>query len=151
MDLSIYYSYWQKYKDSLNLVKSIHNVDVFDIEETMSYIKRQGKGPHLVVEDPSIDTAGRSVDNIVDNTTSAILVLEKLKIRTDKATDRNTLLVNTFNVARDIQKQMLSDAESGCGFLRGLQYNKFSLDKVGPLGDSLYGWRLQFIIKSPLI
>jgi len=150
MDLGNYYNYWKKYRDEVKLVTSIHNVDIFDLNETMNYVKNQGKGPHLVVEDPSVRSGGNSVDNVVEVAVAAILVIDKLHIRKDKAKDRNQLLIDTFEIAKQIKIQMLADAEEGCTMLRGLQYRRFELDKVGPLSDSLYGWRLQFEYHTPL-
>lgn len=150
MDLGTYYAYWQKYMTDPELVKSIKNIDIFDLEETLSYIKKQGAGMHLAIEDPSVGTGGNSVDNVLESYVGAVVILGKLNIRKDKAAERNQLLVDTFAIAQQIKIQMLKDAEAGCGMLHGLQYNRFELDKVGPLGDSLYGWRLQFELRTSL-
>lgn len=141
-DLTLYYSYFEKYK--IGNVLTVHYVDVFELGETLTKIKSQGDGFHLAVEDPSVPTTGNNFDNAIDRFIGAVVVLGKLTMRKDKVADRNKLLADTFTIAQAIKKQMMTDSALGCGLLRDLQFKAFELDKVGPLGESLYGWRLQF-------
>lgn len=142
--LDQFYEYWNQFLDS-KLINKIYLIDIFELGETLNAIKSQQKGLSLAVEDPSFRDGGNSIDNLNTTITGAIVVLSKIDIRKDKNAERRLALSQSLNAINTIKKQMLKDSvDQPC--LRNLQYRTIETDKIGPLGDSLYGWRMQFDI-----
>lgn len=148
MDLEYYYSAWSEFKE-LSIVNDIHNVDVWDIASTMSKIKSLPAGTvHMVIEDPSVSTKSANADHAEDLYSGAILLLQSVGAKSCNADNRNKLLIDLHNRCQNVKKTLISKKQSNQALWNGLVIGSFEMNKVGPISESLYGWRLQFDIKS---
>jgi hypothetical protein len=74
-----------------------------------------------------------------------ILVLAKAKSTTDMNSIEDTKDL-TFSVVEEIISWMLNEMEERgyCGPFQNLELSSFSFNEIGPIGATLYGWKLTF-------
>jgi hypothetical protein len=144
MNVITYQDYFQKFITA-GLVNSMYEIDLLDLD-TASNDLRSGKykPDHLVLESFTVLTMETNADTIFDQFHGAILVLSPASLRTFGQTDKTNLLNDTYKKIATIKRAMIHDKYNTCGIMRGLEVESFEIQKIGPVLNQMYGWRLQF-------
>ena len=150
MNVISYQDYFKKFITA-GLVNSMYEIDLLDLD-TASNDLRSGKykPDHLVLESFTVLTTETDADSIWDQFNGAILVLSPASLRTFGQTEKTTLLNSTFQKIATIKRAMIHDKYNTCGIMRGLEVEAFVTEKIGPVLDQMYGWRLQFLLNVSL-
>ncbi len=144
MNVITYQDYFRKFITA-GLVNSIYEIDLLDLD-TASKDLRSGKykPDHLLLESFTVLTSMTTADSIYDQFHGAILVLSPASIRTLGQTEKSKLLNDTYKKIATIKRAMIHDKYNTCGYMRGLEVESIETQKIGPVLDQMYGWRLQF-------
>ena len=125
-----------------NLVKSVYEIDIANFDQCLKEIKSL-EAPVLVTEAFSI----RPSSEITDKYSTAFTVLMQLHQREQSPETKEDLLADTQQIIFAIRRLMLDLKESSqCTLMRNLEPRSISINKVGPLADSMFGWRMTFDI-----
>jgi len=152
LDLIEFESYLEKFKDPLGLVSTFYHIDLFDMDKVINDLKTGDKpDPKMLVEDPTITTDGANLDQIRDVWHGAISIVKKKSKKGNFTQAEKTALLNEmFIICRTIKKTMIFDKKNNCDFMKHLTWKSFEMNKIGPIADSHFGWRLSFKISSDL-
>lgn len=150
MNVISYQDYFKKFITA-GLVNSMYEIDLLDLD-TASNDLRSGKykPDHLVLESFTVLTTETDADSIWDQFNGAILLLSPASLRTFGQTEKTTLLNTTYQKIATIKRAMIHDKYNTCGIMRGLEVEAFVTEKIGPVLDQMYGWRLQFLLNVSL-
>lgn len=150
MNVITYQDYFKKFITA-GLMNSMYEIDLLDLD-TASNDLRSGKykPDHLVLESFTVLTMETHADAIFDQFNGAILVLSPASLRTFGQTEKTALLNTTYQKVATIKRAMIYDKYNTCGIMRGLEVEAFITEKIGPVLDNMYGWRLQFQVNIPL-
>jgi len=150
MNVITYQQYFQRFITA-GLVNSIYEIDLLDLD-TASNDLRSGnfKPDHLVLESFTVNTQEVTADNIYDQFHGAILLLSPASLRKFGQSEKTALLNETYKKVATIKRAMIHDKYNTCGIMRGLEVEAFVTEKIGPVLNQMYGWRLQFQLDVPL-
>jgi hypothetical protein len=136
---------------TLGVVNSMYLIDLLDLDTATKDLKSSHYAPdHLVLESFTVGTAMANPDQIYDLFTGAVLVLSPAQIRLFDQSAKSALLSKTYHTAALIKRTMIRDKYDRCDFTRGLDVRSMQIEKIGPVLDNLYGWRLQFSLMVDL-
>lgn len=145
MNVITYQQYFEKFKTA-GLVNSMYVIDLLDLD-TASNDLRSGnyKPDHLVLESFTVLTEEVTADTIFDQVHGAVLLLSPASLRTFGQSEKTALLNSTYQKIATLKRAMIQDKYQTCGsIMRGLDVNSIEINKIGPVMNQLYGWRLQF-------
>ena len=148
IDVATWETFCNRFRDEFHIVESVYPIDILDMQTATEEIRKL-KSPILVCEDFTVSTIAHKADNINDNFMLALLVLEKFTVRNNKAADKSALLQSTYSSIKEIKNLMIAGKLSTCEFVSGLNIESMLIEKVGPVLDQHYGWRLSFDIITP--
>ena len=80
----------------------------------------------------------------MDNITGALAIIEPVPDRDSNEAVKKESLSKTYDIAVQIKAKMKEDHINTCTTMQGLNVGSFNLQKVGPVFDNMYGWRLTF-------
>ncbi|MDD3815981.1 MAG: hypothetical protein PHZ02_15200 [Desulfocapsaceae bacterium] len=150
MNVLTYQAYFEKFKTA-GLVNSIYEIDLLDLDTAANDLRSgKYKPDHLVMESFTVLTLETNADSIFDQFNGAILVLSPASLRSFGQTEKTALLNATYQKVATIKRAMIHDKYNTCGIMRGLEVEAFVTEKIGPVLDQMYGWRLQFQLNVPL-
>lgn len=150
MNVLSYQEYFEKFRTA-GLVNSIYEIDLLDLDTAANDLRSgKYKPDHLVMESFTVLTLETNADSIFDQFNGAILLLSPAALRTFGQTEKTALLNATYQKIATIKRAMIHDKYNTCGIMRGLEVEAFVTEKIGPVLNQMYGWRLQFQINVPL-
>jgi hypothetical protein len=158
MILSDLKTYWQKAATNNLLIQhteSSKHYCSFTAEEALSALKNI-KSPALCLELPEMNLSDGLSDNVRLVSKGAILVLKHAK-QGDNAMISQAFL-DTEVIVLQLESKMLNDRRranesdrlSPEKDMKHLDLNKVRWVDVGPVFDSMYGWRLEFEFNGPV-
>jgi len=111
--------------------------------------------PCLLFEKPVEKLQDGGSDNIRNDAAGGILILQKAS-KSD-AVDIQDAFDNTYAIACDMRSKMLNDRKKANqdgvtapeSMLKHLNLNTVIMQEVGPVFDSLFGWRIDYTFNSP--
>jgi hypothetical protein len=131
--------------DSVSIVKSFYEIDLLDMQKATADLKaNKYKDDKLILEDFTVGTVAKNMDQVNDKFMGAFLVIGQFNIKGGSNEDKTTLKNKTFNEAKLIINTMIAGKRSGCNVMAGLDVNSIVMEKVGPVLDQHYGWRVSF-------
>lgn len=146
MNVKTWEEYFEKFVTA-GVVNSLYHIDLLDLDTATNDLRSgKYKPDHLVLESFTIGTNEVHADEIYDVFYGAVLVLSKNAIRTMTQENKTELLNSTYQKAALIKRTMLQDKYNNCDWMRGLEPQSILIEKLGPVLDQLYGWRIQFQI-----
>lgn len=151
MTVEEYNGYFEKFITTHKWIEKVYPIDLLDFETAANDVKKMDEDPILCLEDFTVGTIARNIDQVMDVYQGALVVLSKLSIRRSAEDEKTELLSKIFTIIQNIKKTMIADKCSSCTWISGLKAERFLVQKVGPVLDQRYGWRLQFEIHEPLI
>lgn len=143
MNFNQYKNYFKSIQeDNSNTIVDFH---VGNMEEVLlDELPRDMQTPLLFLEVYTKSTHMATLDNIKDNIAAALLILKAVPERDSDEEDMVSALNDTEVLIEVIKKQMVYDSTHECDTMRGLYVDSFRTQKVGPVFDNMYGWRLSF-------
>ncbi len=158
MILSDLKTYWQKAATNNLLIlhtESAKHFCSFTAEEALSSLKNI-KYPALCLELPAMGLNDGLSDNIRLISNGAVLILSHAKQGDNVAIAK--VMIDTEVIVLQLVSKILNDRkranETGRSSpeknMKHLDLNKVRWVDVGPVFDSLYGWRLEFEFNGPI-
>ena len=145
MDVVDYTDYFKQFAGDEKICKSFYEIDLLDMKKATEDIRGgEYKDDILILEDFTVGTVAKNMDQINDKFFGALLVVGKYGIRGGTSQEKQDLKNRTFNEIVAIREAMIADKRRGCNLMSGLELNNFLIEKVGPILDQDYGWRLSF-------
>jgi hypothetical protein len=146
MNVVTYEQYWNKFITA-GLVNSIYTIDLLDLDTATNDLRGgKYKPDHLVLESFTVQTDLVHADDIYDVFYGAVLVLAPAPIRALDQSVKTDILNSTYKKAATIKRAMISDKYNNCDWMKGLEVESIQIEKIGPVLNQQYGWRIQFRI-----
>ena len=146
MNVTTYEQYFAKFLTA-GLVNSLYHIDLLDLDTATNDLRGgKFKPDFLVLESFTVGTSEVHADDLYDTFWGAVLILSPAPIRTLTQTVKTTLLNATYVKTATIKRAMIQDKYNNCDWVRGLDIESMMIEKIGPVLDQHYGWRLQFRI-----
>jgi len=150
MNVTTWENYFRKFI-TVQLVNSMYQIDLLDLDTAMKDLRSGKYAPdNLVLESFTVNTDVVHADDIYDIFYGAVLVLTPAPIRTLDQAAKTTILNSTYTKTATIKRTMIFDKYHSCDVMRGLVVESMQIEKLGPVLDNMYGWRLMFQIDIPL-
>ena len=144
MNVITYEEYFRKFVIA-GIAGSMYHIDLLDLDTAAGDLRSGRYAPdHLILESFTVNTDLQHADQIFDQFLGAVLILAPSNIRTLNQQAKTQLLNSTFESIALIKRSMIQDKYSGCHLMEGLVVQSMITEKVGPVLDGFFGWRLQF-------
>lgn len=147
MNVEQYNNYFDKFREPIGLVNSLYQIDLLDLNSAMNDLKGGKYLPdHLVLEAFTVGTSEVNADNIQELFFGALLLIRPIDIRDNSQIAKTNILNDTYRKTAQIKRAMISDKLNTCTFMRGLDIDSIMIEKIGPVLNNQFGWRLSYQI-----
>ncbi len=147
MEYSQYESYLEECATNTLAISHTPNDEhfvVYDIEDVFSELEHETNYPALFCENPELKHQDNYSDNHHEVMSGAFMILSPVESG-DKAELKRVKNDNLI-IAKDVVKKMYNDLK--LGNINGFDLNNVMYNKVGPVFDKHYGWRVTFMVKN---
>lgn len=150
IDIQSYENYFNNIVAIYGLLNGFYAVDMFEFDSFLNDLKGgEVPCPALALEYYEEDTSAVNSQNLHDNVSGAIIILDKFDIKYKTPDEKTAFLKKVYDIIKQVKKRMIEDSYEDCNIMFGLDYNSISIKKTDLLAGDYMGYRMEFTIINP--